>query len=77
MMEDVIRQQNMYIYICLVLQLVAMLIVCAVSHQPLNGLLTALEKKGLLRHSERPTTAKVIRVYIVKPIIRLCSKSLL
>jgi len=66
---DIRQQQNTYIWLCLALQLVAIMIVCATSYGPLNGLLLALESRGFLRVSDRPTVLKVIRMYCIEPVV--------
>jgi len=63
------RKQSIYIWLCLVLQLIALLIVCATSYGPLASLLVALESRGFLKKGDRPTLIKVIKVYVIEPVL--------
>lgn len=64
----VVQRQRVLVLLFLALQLCVMLAVCGAAYHPLHSLLSALERRGFLHASDRPTLAKVARVYVLGPI---------
>ena len=62
-------QQSVWIYLGAAIQILTMLAMNYSAYRPLAKLRAVLEEKGFCNRRDRPTLIRVIRVFIVLPII--------